>query len=91
MSVVFTFHAKDGDLPAIQRVVKRHDLRFLGNPAAALGLGSVLVRIEDNNATPAAWCEATAEINAIRYPEPPPVVKQGWFRRLLAYTTPAKQ
>lgn len=82
MGVIASFHAKDDCLPAIQRIVKQYNLRFLGNPAAGLGLGGVFVQIECNNAAPRDWSAAMAAIHNIRHPDPPPSPKRGWLARL---------
>jgi hypothetical protein len=84
--VVLSFWAKQEQLVRIQRVVKRHGLRFHNNPAAYLahGDGSALVQISYEGDDPEPWNQAMGEIDAIRQPprQDPP---KGRWRRLVGW------
>jgi hypothetical protein len=76
-----TFQANAADLHAIQAEVKRHNLRFVGNPAAWIGKldrMSVTVEAEDMDAFKAGIA-AICRITDTPKPEP---AKQSFWRRI---------
>jgi len=62
--VTWNFMASRDQLPAIQAVVMRHDLRF-ANQIPATGDDRVMVRISNHHAGSPAWHQAQEAINAI--------------------------
>lgn len=83
MTARSTFFANSSDLPAIQREVKRHDMRFVGNPAAWVGkMKRMSVTVEtDDMGSFSTGCAAIYAITNSSEPEQP---KAPWWRRLFS-------
>jgi hypothetical protein len=81
MTARSTFMANSHDLPAIQQEVKRHNMRFVGNPAAWIEkLPRMSVTVEaDSMIHFNAGCAA---IYAITNPPEPEVLKTRWWRQI---------